>query len=215
MDDCRDIGLTSFCLSSQWHPEGGSDVSRPSKEDPQQRPDDAGTDEPDPVSGGLTLPHGAEGGEKRIGCRALGVKDGVDVFLFLPLFSAWQCVWSSHRTNIHPPYPPLLSPLLSPHPKSLQSLGSAVERKTNVRVTKRQRPHSQPTFGDRNTEVRSDQQNIFQSSTSFHLMLNFFFRFVCSDNFVKNFLKKKKNWEKARSLSKFIDDIMLYTRWTE
>ncbi|CAG14814.1 unnamed protein product, partial [Tetraodon nigroviridis] len=31
-------------------------VSRPPKEDPQQRPDDACTDEPDPVGGGLT-PH--------------------------------------------------------------------------------------------------------------------------------------------------------------
>lgn len=49
------------CLSSQGHPEGWCDVSRPSKEDPEQRPDDAGADEPDPVGGGLTLPSGAEG----------------------------------------------------------------------------------------------------------------------------------------------------------
>lgn len=74
-----------LCLSSQGHPEGGRDVSRPPEEDPQQRPDDAGTDEPDPVGGGLTLPNRAQREIKKkegrkLGCRALSVEDGVDFF---------------------------------------------------------------------------------------------------------------------------------------
>lgn len=77
--------MTSASVSSQGHPEGRRDVSGPSKEDPEQRPDDAGTDESDPVSRGLTLPSRAERRreERRLGCRALGAKDGVAVFFFL------------------------------------------------------------------------------------------------------------------------------------
>lgn len=47
---------TCACLSSQGYPAGRRDASRPPEEDPQQCPDDACTDEPDPVGGGLTLP---------------------------------------------------------------------------------------------------------------------------------------------------------------
>lgn len=62
---------TCSALSSQRHPEGGRHVSRPPKEDPQQRPDDACTDEPDTVSGGLTLPRRA--GRRRGGVGWVGV----------------------------------------------------------------------------------------------------------------------------------------------
>lgn len=48
------LTFLSFSVCLQGHPEGGCDVSGPPEEDPEQRPDDAGTDEPDPVGGGLT-----------------------------------------------------------------------------------------------------------------------------------------------------------------
>lgn len=124
-----------FRLSSQGHLEGWCDVSGPSKEDPQQRPDDAGTDEPDPVGGGLTPPRrSGEGKRRRLGCRALGVEDGVDFFFSFFFFPpALQFVWSLHRTTIHPlfpcPLPSLLLLLLSPRPDlSLHPRGSAVGR---------------------------------------------------------------------------------------
>lgn len=41
-------------FNPQRHPQGGCDTSRPSEEDSEQCADDEGTDEPDPVSGGLT-----------------------------------------------------------------------------------------------------------------------------------------------------------------
>lgn len=43
-----------FVCTQQGHPQGGCHSSRSPKEDPQQCADDEGTDEPDPVSGGLT-----------------------------------------------------------------------------------------------------------------------------------------------------------------
>lgn len=55
--------LTPAPVSSQGHPAGRRDASRPPEEDPQQCPDDACTDEPDPVGGGLTLPGEPGGGE--------------------------------------------------------------------------------------------------------------------------------------------------------
>lgn len=106
-------------LSSQGHPEGWCDVSRPSKEDPQQRADDAGTDEPDSVSGGLTLPNGAEGANKG--------------------GQAWRMDWvffSHYSVSGRPtrlpfiPHSPLHFPLSSSYPLTLTllpSLGSAVE----------------------------------------------------------------------------------------
>lgn len=54
-----------FACARQGHPQGGRDSCRSPKEDPQQRANDEGADEPDPVGGGLTSwPDPAHGGRK-------------------------------------------------------------------------------------------------------------------------------------------------------
>lgn len=107
-----------------------------------------------------------------------------------------------------PPFPsPLPSLLLSsPHPDSPSIPGISCgeswktkKKKKSVQSEGRQRAHSRPTCGE-TREVRSDQQHVFSifHQFSFDVEHFIFFRFVCSDNFVKNFLKKKKEKLKKR-----------------
>lgn len=47
--------ICMFACALQGHPQGGCDSCGSPKEDPQQRADDEGANEPDPVGGGLTF----------------------------------------------------------------------------------------------------------------------------------------------------------------
>ena len=151
---------------------------------------------------------------------------------WMVFFRVTVCLVFPPDYHSSPPFPsPLPSLLLSsPHPDSPSipgiSCGESWKTKQKKKSQCGQRgvwgPAADPPLELETREVRSDQQHVFSIFHQFsfdveHFILFYFFGFVCSDNFVKNFLKKKK-WkteEKARSLSKFIDDIRLYARRTE
>lgn len=99
------------CLSWQRYPEGRRDASGPSEEDPQQCPDDACTDEPDPVGGGLTL-----GGGLCTSCIR-------NARFWVWRMENWIALYI-YKTGfvVPPPLSPLPPPHLSPHTLTVRVL---------------------------------------------------------------------------------------------